>query len=117
MFSKIVSELRYSDTFYQRMMLALLCTLYGLAAHNWLGAIFVIVGAAAWWRIFDKRPRVFIGTCVNIAVAVLWLSLCSYNLFVHGDTLADNVGEIGLCITSLFVLTRTDLTSVDKGTA
>lgn len=114
---KLLTELRYADTFYQRLSLATACTLYGIAARDWLGVLFVIVGAAAWWRLFDHRARVVIGTAVNLCVAALWFTITSANIFVHGDLLADNVGEIMVCLTSLFVLTRTDLTPTDKGAA
>lgn len=117
MFSKLSAELRYTDTFYQRMSLAFACCLYAVAAHNTLGGVFLIAGILAWWRVFDRKSRVVIGTLVNLFVAALWVSICAYNLFVHHDALTDNVGEIVVCVTSLFVLTRTDLTPSDKGAA
>lgn len=117
MYAKIVAELRYSDTFYQRMVLATACALYGFGAWNRLGIVFLIVAALAWWRIFDRKPRVWIALLVNLSVAALWITIATANLFFHGDSLANNVGEIMICVTSLFVLTRTDLTAIDKGSA
>jgi hypothetical protein len=117
MFPKLIAELRYTDTFYQRLSLAFACTFYGFAAWNMLGIVFIIVGMLAWWRLFDRRPRIFVGTLVNLCVAALWITIASANLFVHRAPLADNVCEIMVCLTALFVLTRTDLTSADKGAA
>lgn len=117
MYAKIIAELRYTDTFYQRMVLATACTLYGFAAWNRLGIVFLVVAALAWWRIFDHRPRVWIALLVNLSVAALWITIAAANILIHGDSLADNVGEIMICVTSLFVLTRTDLTAIDKGSA
>lgn len=122
MFRKLATELRYSDTFFQRLFLAVASSTYGVAAllekcDCWTSALFVVAGCGMWWRIFDKKPRIFWGTAVNLFTTSLWVTITYANVMVHSQVVSDNIGEIMVCLTSLFVLTRTDLTIFDKGSA
>lgn len=138
----ITQALRYARTFYQRCFLALASSLYSvftlcgpaLETYTYCGPLprnlvlpqhFKYVAAAAfaldavmlWWRIFDNRARVAWATITNIITAGLWLTITVSNVAVYHQVWSANVGEIMLTLTALFVLSRTDYTAIDKGTA
>ena len=138
---ELAQVLRFARTLYQRAFLALAATLYAMATalgpdlhsavacncghsillppyYKWVAAsLFGLDALCLWWRILDPIPRVVWATVINGATAVLWLTVTVAGLAVYGQGWSENVGEIMLTLTALFVLTRTDYTDVDKGTA
>lgn len=140
--SDITQALKFARTLYQRAFLALAATLYCLFTamgpdiqsfvlctssphhivfppyYKWMvTALFGIDAICLWWRIFDPIARVVWATVINVATAAMWLTITITGLAIYGQLWSENVGEIMLTLTALFVLSRTDYTAVDKGTA
>lgn len=135
--------LRYAGTLYQRAFLAVAATLYALTTllgpnldtfqacstklphvlvlpphyELWTAGFFAVDAAMLWWRIFDFKSRVVMGTIANFYTAMLWLSVTIAGLFVYDGVWSANIGEIMMTLTSLFVLTRTDYNASDKVSA
>lgn len=137
--SEFTLAMKFARTMYQRAFLALAATLYSFATtlgpdlsstactvghvilppyyQGVVAGLFGVDALALWWRIVDPKPRIWWATFINAATAVLWLTVTVAGLAVYGQVWSENVGEIMLTLTSLFVLTRTDYTALDKGTA
>jgi hypothetical protein len=143
--SDLTQALFYARTMFQRAFLALAASLYAIftalgpdlstfapgcdAAHlphslvlppyyKWIAAaVFGLNAGCLWWRIFDRTARVAWATVINLTTAGLWLTVTVASVFIYHEVWSENVGEIMLTLTALFVLTRTDLTAIDKGTA
>lgn len=136
----LTQAIKFARTLYQRAFLALAATLYAVLTaigpdasstlgdhcghiilppyYKWVAAgLFALDALCLWWRIFDSTPRLVWATLINAGTAVLWLTVTVAGLAVYGQVWSENVGEIMLTLTALFVLTRTDYTALDKGTA
>lgn len=139
---ELTQAIKFARTMYQRALLALASTLYAIFTalgpdlsqvtycdhlphslifppyYKWIAAAtFALDAVCLWWRIFDYRPRVVWATLINIGTATLWLSVTLASVLIYDEVWSENVGEIMLTLTALFVLTRTDYTALDKGTA
>lgn len=140
--NELTQAIKFARTFYQRAFLALAATLYAvftalgpdLATFDFCGqhphaivlppyykwvaaAVFGLDAICLWWRLIDPVARVVWATVINGVTAVLWLTVTIAGLAVYGQVWSENVGEIMLTLTALFVLTRTDYNALDKGTA
>lgn len=144
--NELTQAMKFARTLYQRAFLAVAATLYAVLTafgpdvhsrlacacnglchcghillppyYKWVTAgVFALDALCLWWRIFDPTPRLVWATVINATTAVLWLTVTVAGLAVYGQVWSENVGEIMLTLTSLFVLTRTDYTPLDKGTA
>lgn len=138
--NELTQAIKFARTMYQRAFLALAATLYSVLTafgpdghtvttcncghiilppyYKWVtAAVFALNALCLWWRIFDHTPRIVWATVINASTAILWLTVTVAGLAVYGQVWSENVGEIMLTLTALFVLTRTDYTPLDKGTA
>lgn len=140
--NNVLDALKYANNLYARLMLAVAATLYTIFTifgpdpstmtvvtnypylqvlppyFKWqVVLIFGVDAILLWWRIFDDKPRVIIAKCINFFNAVLWIMVVLLSIFVYDELLTDNVGKILLAAASLHMLTRTDYTPRDRGSA
>lgn len=140
--NELIKSLKTSRTMYPRAMLALAATLYAiftaigpdLSNYSYAGAsphsiilpfnykfvaasVFALDAFGLWWRIFSTKPSIIWGTIFNILTAGLWLTVTIVSTVMYNGLLAENVGEIILTLNALYILTRTDYTPADRGSA
>lgn len=127
--------LRYGSALVVRMLLALATSLFALFTvlgsvtpehapyvlvsgfrYGWVAA-FALDAMALWWRLADPHPRPVIAGTINVVTFALWVGITGGTILAARRIDPDIVGYIIICLMSLHVVVRTELTTRDRETA